>query len=196
MDPVKIVLVIIALVAIAFAILMVLRKRRSERLQGKFGPEYEHEVDRAGDRKRAERELEAREKRLAKIEIRRLRPDERNRFAEDWNRTQSRFVDEPSKAVDEAENLVTQVMNARGYPMGDFEQRAADISVHYPKVVSNYRSARDIAAKNRSGESTTEELRQAMVYYRELFEDLLETDKPAPREEVRAAEKAAERGPR
>ena len=118
------------------------------------------------------------------MEIRALAPEERNRFAEAWKRTQARFVDEPSRAVGEADGLVKEVMQTRGYPMGDFEQRAADVSVDHPNVVTDYRAAHDIAARNKSGKATTEDLRQAMVHYRSLFEELLETAEPATRKEA------------
>jgi len=104
-----------------------------------------------------------------------LASEEQSRFAEAWKRTQARFVDEPSRAVDEADGLIKEIMQTRGYPVGDFEQRAADVSVDHPNVVTDYRAARNIAARNNSGKATTEDLRQAMVHYRSLFEELLET---------------------
>jgi hypothetical protein len=111
-------------------------------------------------------------------------PEEQARFTHAWSKTQTRFVDEPSRAVREADGMVKEVMQARGYPVGDFEQRAADISVDHPNVVANYRAARDIAQRNNSGKATTEDLRQAMVHYRSLFEELLDTQTPTTRKEA------------
>jgi len=159
--------------AVAFTLFLFFKKRRTQRLRQQFGPEYERTLKTAGDQRRAEAELAHRQKRVESLKLHELRPEERQSFADGWHATQARFVDEPSAAVQEADDLVKQVMQARGYPMGDFEQRAADISVDHPKVVQNYRAARDIALRNRKGEATTEDLRQAFVYYRQLFEDLL-----------------------
>jgi hypothetical protein len=141
-------------------------------------------VDQYGDQRKAEAELAAREKRVRKLEIRPLRPAEHSRFAEAWQKTQARFVDEPSQAVRDADALVKEVMQARGYPVGDFEQRAADVSVDHPNVVLNYRGAHDIVARNNSGNATTEDLRQALVHYRSLFEELLEPTQTATRKEA------------
>jgi hypothetical protein len=180
------VLVILALVVVVvIAIgLFLMRRRRSESLREQFGPEYKRAVDQYGDQGKAEAELGAREKRVRKLDIRALAPEERSRFADAWKKTQARFVDEPSKAVGEADGLVKELMQARGYPVGDFEQRAADISVDYPNVMTNYRAGRDIALRNNSGKATTEDLRQAMVHYRSLFEELLETAEPTTRQEA------------
>ena len=142
-------------------------------LRKQFGPEYKHAVDQYGDQRKAEAELAARDERIRKLEIRDLTLEEQNRFSDAWKKTQRRFVDEPSRAVGDADGLVKEVMRLRGYPVGDFDQRSADISVNYPNVVTNYRAAHDIAARNKSGEATTEDLRQAMVCYRSLFEELL-----------------------
>jgi hypothetical protein len=164
--------IVIAVILIAAAVL-ILRKRRSDQLRQQFGPEYDRAVKQHGDTRRAEAALAEREKRVESFSIRELPAPERERFAQEWAAVQRRFVDDPAVAVTEADRLVTQVMAARGYPMGDFEQRAADISVHHPAVVENYRAARTIAVRHSSGQSNTEELRRAMVYYRSLFEDLL-----------------------
>jgi hypothetical protein len=165
--------VVIALVLI-IALLVVERKKRSARLRQHFGPEYDQVLLQQGDLKHAEAVLAEREKRVDKFSIRALSKADRERYLEDWATVQRRFVDDPSLAVNEADTLVTTVMSARGYPMADFEQRAADISVNHPKVVQNYRAARLIAVRRDQGQSTTEELRQAMVYYRSLFEELLD----------------------
>jgi hypothetical protein len=171
-------------VVVVLALLAVSRRRRSEELREHFGPEYERAVDQYGDKQKAEAELAAREKRVRSLDIRPLAPDERDRFAAAWQRAQARFVDEPSKAIADADRLVKEVMQARGYPVGDFEQRAADISVDHPDVVTNYRAAREIADRNDGGKATTEDLRQAMVHYRSLFEELLETAEPETTREV------------
>jgi len=178
------VILAIVIVAIVFGLIVFVRRRRSESLRKHFGPEYKRTVDRYGNQRKAEAELAAREKRVRKFEIRSLAPEEQSRFAEAWKKTQARFVDEPSQAVGEADGLVKEIMQARGYPVGDFEHRAADISVDHPNVVTNYRAARDIALRNRSGKATTEDLRQAMVHYRSLFEELL-AEPTTPKEAVR-----------
>jgi hypothetical protein len=171
-----IVLVLVAVVAVALLLLMVLaRQRRSANLQARFGPEYTRAVDTYGNKRGAESELAAREKRVEKLAIHPLEAAERDRFSQSWQAAQARFVDEPARAVTDASGLIKEVMLARGYPMGDFEQRAADISVDHPAVVSNYRLAREIAQKNEGGSATTEDLRQAMVHYRALFQELLQT---------------------
>jgi FtsZ-interacting cell division protein ZipA len=177
MDQSTVLLVVIAIAVVAVAIVVwaLVRKARTKKLQGKFGPEYERTVRTAGDRGKAEDELEARRKRVEKFNLRSLSPEEQTRFARDWAATQTRFVDDPKGAVADGNRLVKELMQARGYPMADFEQRAADISVDHPRVVSNYRSAREIAARSEQGRATTEELRKAVVYYRDLFEELLET---------------------
>ena len=166
-----VVIAVVALVAVAAFIFW--QNRRSQSLRQKFGPEYERTVEKVGDRRRAETELEKRQKRVESLKLQVLNAEEQQRFAQRWRSAQAFFVDEPSRAVSEADTLVIEVMQARGYPMGDFEQRAADISVDHPAVVQNYRAARDIAAKNKKGEASTEDLRQAMVHYRNLFEELL-----------------------
>ncbi|HEX9441995.1 MAG TPA: hypothetical protein VF909_20065 [Roseiflexaceae bacterium] len=166
---------IVLVIAIGVVAWMWMQRRRTEELREKFGPEYERAVNELGDQRQAEAELAARQKRVMGFDIQPLAPAERERFIEAWRSTQARFVDEPAAAIAEADRLVAQAMQARGYPVGDFEQRAADISVDHPNVVENYRAARAIALRNERGEANTEDLRQAMVHYRALFEDLLET---------------------
>ncbi len=183
MDPTTlIVLAIVVVVVLAIVAWAIMQRQRSEELRQRFGPEYDRAVAERGDQRRAEAELEERRKRVEQLHIRLLTPEERERFAEAWRMTQARFVDEPSVAIEEADRLVTDVMETRGYPVGDFEQRAADISVDHPDVVSNYRAAHAIARANARGEANTEDLRQAMVHYRALFEDLLETRELEPKE--------------
>jgi hypothetical protein len=167
--------VALAVVAVVAAVAWVLmRKRRSGRLRERFGPEYEHTVRKYGSVTRAESELDARQDRVRRLEIRPLAAGEAERFAAAWRRTQARFVDDPRDAVVEADRLVQQVMQARAYPVADFEQRVADISVDHPRVVEHYRAAHGIAAATSDARNTTEDQRQAMVHYRVLFEDLLE----------------------
>lgn len=182
--------VLVVLVFLVLAILVVLtwtgnQKRRSDMLRERFGPEYNRTVEEMGDRRKAEAELADRAKRVRSFDIHPLSSGEQSRFAGDWQTTQARFVDDPSSAVREADRLVQQVMETRGYPMGTFEQRAADISVDHPAVVSNYRSAHDLAMRNEHGQSSTEDLRQAMVYYRNLFNDLLEVPEVDKKEAMR-----------
>jgi hypothetical protein len=167
----------VLIVAIAAALLiawMYLRQRRTVELHRRFGPEYDRVMRETGTRKKAEVELENREKRVERLAIRPLPPERRERFNERWRQQQTRFVDEPKAAVEEADHLVEEVMRERGYPVGEFDQRAADISVTHPRVVENYRAAHDIAARERSGQATTDDLRRAMILYRDLFMDLLE----------------------
>jgi hypothetical protein len=168
------VVVVMAFVALAIAAWIVVHKIRTNRLRGRFGPEYERTVAELGDRGKAEDELEARRKRVEKLTLRPLSPEQQERFGSQWAAAQARFVDDPKGAVADANRLVKDVMLARGYPMGDFEQRAADISVDHPGVVSNYRSAREIASRSEAGKASTEDLRKAVIYYRALFEELLE----------------------
>lgn len=182
--------VLVVLVFLVLAILVVLtwsgnQKRRSEMLRERFGPEYNHTVEEMGDRRRAEAELADRAKRVKQFDIHPLSEGERSRFSGEWQSTQGRFVDDPSGAVRAADHLVQQVMEARGYPMGTFEQRAADISVDHPQVVSNYRLAHDLALRNERGQASTEDLRQSMVYYRNLLNELLETRERDSMEERR-----------
>jgi hypothetical protein len=176
-------MVILALIAVVVAGLVVwwyLQQRRRERLQVGFGPEYERTVREVGDRRRAEAELARRQQRVERLHIRPLAPAERARFADLWRGVQARFVDDPAGTIGEADRLVGDVMATRGYPLGDFAQRAADISVAHATVVTHYRAAHAIAHAQERGEATTEDLRQALVHYRALFEDLLETQPTAP----------------
>lgn len=172
-------LIVIAALILAVVIMFTIaanQRRRSDLLRERFGPEYNRTVDELGDRRRAEAELAARTQRVRAFDLHPLSEAERNRFSEAWRATQARFVDDPSGAVKEADRLVGEAMRARGYPVGDFEQRAADVSVDHAQVVQNYRAAHDIALRNDRGKATTEDLRQAMVYYRELFNELLATE--------------------
>jgi hypothetical protein len=150
--------------------------RRRQRLQERFGPEYDRTVADAPSRREAETELDAREKRREELAIRPLEPQSRDRYASLWQNTQATFVDDPAAAVAEADSLIQEVMRERGYPVEDFEQRAADLSVDHPNVISNYRAAHGISIANESGKASTEDLRTAMVHYRALFQELLEEE--------------------
>ena len=150
------------------------RKKQSARLQQRFGTEYGRTVGELGGRTRAESELKAREKRVDDLAIAPLAPGEAARFSQAWTALQGRFVDNPKGVVIQADQLVREVMLKRGYPMGDFERRAADISVDHPAVVENYRTAQAIAVRDERGEADTEELRKALVHYRVLFDEMLE----------------------
>ena len=180
-------LIVVAVVVIAVVLLAawwISQRNRSKELHERFGPEYERAVDEVGDRRRAEAELAAREKRVKELSIRDLSPSERARFSQSWTEVQARFVDDPRAATIEADNLVGSVMEARGYPVGDFEQRASDISVEHPDLVQNYRAAHGLRQRSDRGDASTEDLRQALVHYRSLFAELLgepgaETDRPA-----------------
>ena len=173
------IIVAIAVAAVVILALMIAawrmsKNRRSSRLREGFGPEYEREVSRVG-RGKAESELEQRQKRVEQLQIRELTREQSAGYASDWDAVQSRFVDDPAMSVSRADELVGRVMLERGYPVGNFDQRLADISVDHPEVANNYRAAHRIAARNLDGNATTEDLRQAMVHYRSLFQDLLQT---------------------
>ena len=152
------------------------RRKRSERLHDQFGTEYDHTVKTMGNEKKAQMELDERQKHVKALNIRPLSVKERERYQADWASVQSKFVDEPGQAIIDADGLIMEVMQLRAYPVADFEQRAADISVNYPALVSDYRAAREIAVKNEQNLADTEELRHAMINYRSLFEELLGTE--------------------
>ena len=169
--------VAVALLALA-AWFFFQKKKQSTRLQQRFGPEYTRTIDELGGRTKAEAELKAREKRVEDLTITPLAPAEAARFSQAWNALQARFVDNPKGVVVQADQLVRELMLKRGYPMGDFERRAADISVDHPKVVETYRAAQAIAVRDQRGQADTEELRKAVVHYRALFDELLEVRAP------------------
>jgi hypothetical protein len=174
MNGVVVALVVLVVLAIAAVALLLVRRQRSERLRQRFGPEYDRTVEAKEDQSAAEKELRQREQRREKIQVVPLVPAARERYMETWHRTQALFVDSPTEATRRADQLVTEVMRERGYPVEDFEQRAADLSVDYPRLVQDYRAARAIADRNDRSEADTEDLRQALVHYRSLFEELLE----------------------
>jgi hypothetical protein len=169
-----VVIAIVALVVIGVLVWFAMNKQRSGQLREVFGPEYDRTVEESEDRRAAESELLERRKRVEEFEIRPLDPAERTRFASRWIAVQSRFVDDPKSALGEADELVTEVMGERGYPMDDFDQRAADVSVDHPRVVEDYRAAHGISERVGSNDATTEDMRQALVHYRALFSELLD----------------------
>lgn len=172
-----IVMVVVVLVVVGLILGPIFsRRKRSLNLHEKFGDEYGHTLETMGTDKEAQKELKERVKHVETLNIRSLSLDERKRYLADWAVVQSKFVDEPGQAIGDADRLIMEVMQLRAYPVSDFDQRAADISVNYPDLVSNYRAARAIALKNEQKEADTEEMRQAMIYYRSLFNELLETE--------------------
>jgi hypothetical protein len=156
------------------------RRKRSEKFHDKFGPEYDRTVQSMGDEKKAQTDLDERQKHVDTLNIRPLSNDERERYQAEWTAVQAKFVDQPGEATIEADRLIMEVMQVRDYPISDFDQRAADISVNYPTLVSNYRAAREIAIKNKEHQASTEELRQALIYYRSLFDQLLNAETVDP----------------
>ena len=167
------------------------RRKQSHKLQEHFGPEYDRTVSELGSRTKGESDLKAREKRVERLDILPLAPSEAARFSQAWQALQGRFVDNPKGVVVQAEQLVRELMEKRGYPMGDFERRAGDISVDHPEVVANYRAAQAIAERDQRGSADTEELRKAVVHYRALFDELLEVREP--RQEIIAEKRVAAR---
>jgi hypothetical protein len=169
---VAIIVIVVVVLALAW---FLMRRQRTDRLRKQFGPEYERAVSESGSRQAAEAELEDRRTRREKLEIVALEPAARDRYLEQWRLVQAQFVDSPTEATRAADRLINEVMRDRGYPVEDFEQRAADISVDHPQVVDDYRAAHAVAEVNERSEAGTEDLRQALVHYRSLFEELLET---------------------
>lgn len=174
METWQIAIIVVASLLVVSVAWMVIRRQRTRRLTEQYGPEYHRTVESAGGRRQGERELDARQERVKGFELRELSTDERDRYLAGWQQSQADFVDDPSGAISQADQLVREVMRARGYPTVDFEQRAADISVDHPHVVDEYRAAHNIAERHAAGGVETEDLRQAMVHYRALFDDLLE----------------------
>jgi hypothetical protein len=171
-----IVIVIAAAVIVCAIVWSAAKARRRKELQERFGSEYDRTVSDAPSRREAESELSEREKRREELDIRPLDQSSRDRYASEWQNTQAAFVDDPEAAVGDADRLIQQVMRERGYPVDDFEQRANDLSVDHPDVISNYRAAHGISVANERGKASTEDLRTAMQHYRALFSELLETE--------------------
>lgn len=169
---------LIAILAILVLLWMWTRSRQSRQLKSQFGPEYERTVHEVGDERKAEAVLADRQKRVAAYTVKPLPGDMRDHFVETWRQVQARFVDDPKYAVTRADDLLGEVMMARGYPMADFDHRAEDLSVDHPEIVQNYRKAHDIALRHSRGEASTEDLRTAMIHYRTLFDDLVNEPEP------------------
>jgi hypothetical protein len=181
------VLVVVVLLLAVLAAWTNTTRARSAKLQSRFGPEYERTLEAAGSRKEAEQELAARQRRVEEFNLRPLSAPERQQFADRWRDAQAQFVDQPEQAIGQADRLVNEVMQARGYPVADFDRRAADLSVDHAAVIANYRAARELMHKQEQRLASTEDLRQAMVHYRALFDDLL----AAPAEQAQQKETVA-----
>ena len=165
------IVVVVALIAMSM-----MKKRRTKQLQSQFGPEYDRTVESADSKRKAESELAARQERRQQLDIRPLSSAARERYTSQWQNVQAQFVDSPGAAVASADQLIQSVMADRGYPVDDFESRAADVSVDHPHVVENYREGHRLANAHANGNGSTEQLRQAMRHYRALFDELVETD--------------------
>jgi hypothetical protein len=178
MDP-TIIIAVLVVIVVALGGLLYFQRHRSDQLRSRFGPEYDRAVKESGGKSKAEANLVEREKRVKSLSIRPLEPSDRARFTRFWQNVQAEFVDDPEGSIGHADSLLDEVMSARGYPVSDFEQMSADISVDHPAVVQNYRVAHEIALRHERGKANTEDLRQAMIHYRSLFEELV-TDASAP----------------
>lgn len=176
-----IVIAIVAVVVIALVAWTAARKRRTDSLRGQFGSEYDRATTEGGSRRAGESELAERVKRRDELDIRPLAPAAAERYMDEWQGVQARFVDSPEGALGEADRLITTVMQERGYPMDDFDQRSSDISVDHPDVVDDYRAGHAISMANDHGKASTEDLRQAMVHYRSIFERMVEVDPTTPK---------------
>src|SRR5947209_2112895 len=180
MTPLAMVLIVaLVVVVLAFGVYIVWKERRTQNLRSRFGPEYHRAVKETGGRSEAESRLREREKRVEKYHIRALNSEQKLRYLATWQSVQAEFVDDPRQAVRRADSLLGDVMATRGYPVSDFEQRYADLSVDHPVVVQNYRAAHAIALRHERGEASTEDLRQAMIHYRALFDELVSEGEPA-----------------
>jgi hypothetical protein len=175
--------VVVGLLVAAVLIWYMVTQARSRGLRRDFGPEYDRTMARAGDRGAAESDLRERRERVSALDVRPLSRSDHDRFATEWTKVQAEFVDRPAEAVSDADNLIQELMATRGYPVEDFDRRAADVSVEHPDVVENYRSAHSIAVKEarEDRDADTEALRKAMLYYRSLFDELLVVDDGADR---------------
>jgi len=179
-----VVIAIVVVAVLAAVVWQALARRRTGRLQQQFGPEYDRTLGKADSKRDAEAELQAREERRQQLDIRPLSQAARDRYIQSWQSVQAQFVDDPRNAVATADSLIQSVMTERGYPVEDFDHRAADISVDHPQVVENYRNGHRLAQASADGGDSTEDLRQAMRHYRALFDELVEpdTDQPTSRE--------------
>ena len=176
MDTNTMLIALAIIILVAIALWLVMRKRRTEHLARSFGREYDRTVEELGDRDKAESELLARKKRVDELTIVPLTAVDAQQFSQQWRGLQARFVDNPRGVLADADRLVRELMQKRGYPMGDFERRAADISVNHPDVVEHYRAAHDITEREHRGQVDTEGMRQAVIHYRALFAELLQVD--------------------
>jgi hypothetical protein len=179
--------IVIVLILLVIGALIFMRRRRSDQLKSRFGPEYGRTVDTVGDPRKAEAALAARAKRVSSYSIKPLPAELRTHFTDTWQNVQAQFVDDPKYAVTRADDLLGEVMRARGYPVQDFDQRADDLSVDHPQVVQNYRSAHDIALAHSQGQASTEDLRTAMIHFRALFDELV-NDRSAVQQSAPVAE--------
>ncbi len=175
MSTATVIVLILAIAALAFAAIMIYQRAKTRKLRVKFGPEYDRLVQQEGSARRGEAVLESRQKRVEKFDIKPLTREDADRFAAEWRAAQERFVDDPRRAVADADRLINEALRLRGYPVGDFEQQAADLSVEHARVVEDYRSAHKVAMEDAQGQATTEDLRLAMQHYRNLFEHVLGT---------------------
>lgn len=179
-------IVVAAVIVLAVVVWRAMTARRSRQLQDRFGPEYNRTLDSSDSKRDAEAELRARQERREQLDIRPLPAAARDRYVDEWQRVQALFVDDPQGAVHDGDMLIQSVMRDRGYPVDDFEQRSADVSVDHPRVVENYRQGHQLANASARGDGTTEDLRQAMRHYRALFEELVDetaADEPMARDE-------------
>lgn len=175
MDSYTTIIIVVAVMVILGSVLGLIfyRRKRTDRFQGQYGTEYDETVKSLGDNRKAQTELEKRQKHIKTLNLRALSPEERERYLKDWAVVQSKFVDNPGQAVMDADRLIIEVMRLRDYPISDFDERAADISVQYPTLVSDYRAAREISVKNMDSTADTEELRIATIQYRSVFDELV-----------------------
>lgn len=195
MDKTTLIIIAAVVAVLIVAGIFLMQRRRTEQLQSRFGPEYDRALREAGDKRKAEAELQDREKRVEKLSIRPLDPAQRDRFAAEWQRVQAEFVDDPENSVRDADILLQEVMSTRGYPVQNFDQVAADVSVDHPTVVQHFRTAHDIARRHSRGEGNTEDLRNAMINYRALFDELV-ADTPASDTETTDRRITDDAGPR
>src|SRR5438128_1793374 len=175
MSTATLIVLILAIAAIVLAAIMIYQREKTRKLKVKFGPEYDRLAQQEGSARRGEAILESRQKRVAKFNIQPLTREESDRFAAEWRAAQERFVDDPRRAVADADRIINEALRLRGYPVGDFDQQAADLSVEHARVVEDYRSAHKVAMEDERGQATTEDLRLAMQHYRSLFEHVLGT---------------------
>ena len=172
MSTSAVVTLVVVIIAAIIAIALLALNQRSKRLRERFGPEYSRTIDETGSKMRAEAKLQKLQKRVEHFKITPLSSETRARFVAGWHKIQSRFVDDPRSALTEADRLIQEIMTERGYPVTEFEQRAADISIDHPLVVEQYRAGHEISLQHAQGRATTEDMRQAMIHYRTLFAEL------------------------